>query len=145
MQQNAEVEGVINKDRQVASKRMPLGAHLVVKTHNLGGRVVESVKNAWWSMSPQQAADGFESILEFQVQIKGHNQGEYEDKWQGWQNWTNEKLATKLTKDDQQQVLLIPARWWPDTLPELDLKAKGDAKGHTREQSASVGFVAVVS
>ena len=66
-------------------------------------------------------------------------------KWQGLQNWTDEKLATKLTKDDQQQVLLIPARWWPDTLPELDLKAKGDAKGHTREQSASVGFVAVVS
>jgi len=42
--------------------------------------------------------DGFESMIKFQVQIKGHNQREYEDKWQGWQNWTDEKLATKLTR-----------------------------------------------
>jgi len=71
-------------------------------------------------MSPQEAGDGLESIVEFQVQIKAHNQREYEDKWQGWQNWTNEKLATKLTKDDQKPVLLLPARWWPDTLPEFE-------------------------
>jgi len=61
---------------------MPLGARLVVNTHNMGGCFVESVKNARWSMRPQEA----ESIVEFQVQIKGHNQREYEDKWQGWQN-----------------------------------------------------------
>ena len=85
-----------------------------------GGCFVESVKNAQWSMSPQEAGDGLESMVEFQVQIKGHNQREYEDKWQGWQNWTNEKLATKLTKNDQQPVLLLPARWWPDTLPEFE-------------------------
>jgi len=41
----------------------------------------------------------------FQVQIKGHNQREYEDKWQGWQNWTDEKLATKLTKFEN-------GGWW---------------------------------
>jgi len=64
-------------------------------------------------MSPQAAGDRLESTVEFQVQIKGHNQQEYEDKWQGWQNWTDDKLATKLTKDDQQPVLLLPARWWP--------------------------------
>ena len=62
-------------------------------------------QNAQWLMSPQEARDGLESIVEFQVQIKGHNQREYEDKWQRWQNWTEEKLATKLTKDDQQPVL----------------------------------------
>jgi len=83
-------------------------------------RFVESVKNAWWLMSPQAAGDGLESIVEFQAQIKGHNQPEFEDKWQGWQNWTDEKLATKLMKDDQQPVLLLPARWWPDTLPEFE-------------------------
>ena len=33
---------------------------------------------------------------------------------------TDEKIATKLTKDDQQPVLLLPARWWPDTLPEFE-------------------------
>ena len=92
---------------------MPLGARLVLNTHNIGGRFVESVRNAQWSMSPQEAGDGLESIVEFQVQIKGHNKREYdsEDKWQGWQNWTDEQLATKLTKDDQQLVLLLPARW----------------------------------
>jgi len=101
---------------------MPLGACLVVNTHKMGGRFVESVKNARWSMSPQEAGDGPESIVEFQVQIKGHSQRAYdlEDKWQGWQNWTDEKLATKLTKDDQQPVLLLPARWWPDTLREFE-------------------------
>jgi len=119
-QQNAEVKSIINKDHQVAPKRMPLGARLAVKTHNMGGRFVESVKNARWSMSPQEAGDGLESIVEFQVQIKGHHQREYEGKWQGWQNWTDEKLATKLTKDDQQLVLLLPARWWPDTLLEFE-------------------------
>jgi len=71
-------------------------------------------------MSLQEAGDGFERIVELQVQIKVHNQREYEDKWQGWQNWTDETLATKLTKDDQQSVLLLPARWWPDTLPEFE-------------------------
>ena len=71
-------------------------------------------------MSPQEAGDGLESILQLQVQIKGHNQREYEDKWQGWQNRNDEKLATKLTTDDQQQIWLLPARWWPDTLQELE-------------------------
>jgi len=102
---------------------MPLGARVrrvTVNTHVMGGRFVESVKKERWLMSPQEAGDGLESIVEFQVQIKGHNQREYEDKWQGWQNWTDEKLATKLTKDDQQLVLLLPARWWPDTLLEFE-------------------------
>jgi len=71
-------------------------------------------------MSPQEAKDGLESIAEFQVQIKVHNQREHEDKWQGWQNWTNKKLATKLEKDAQQPVLLLPPRWWPETLPEFE-------------------------
>jgi len=119
-QRNAEVKSIINKDRQVAPKRMPLGARLAVNTHNMGGRLVESVKNARWWMSPQEAGDGLESIVEFHVQIKGHNQRGYEDKWQGWQNRTDEKLTTKLTKDDQQPVLLLPARWWPDALPEFE-------------------------
>jgi len=100
-QRNAEVKSIINKDRQVAPKRMPLGARCAVNTHNMGVRFVESVKNAQWLMSPQEVGDGLESIVEFQVQIKGHNQREYEDKWQGWQNWTDEKLATKLTKDER--------------------------------------------
>jgi len=78
-QQNAEVKSIINKDRPVAPKRMPLGARLAVKTHNMLGRFVKSVKNARWSMSPQEVGDG----LEFQVQIKGHNQRKYEDTWQG--------------------------------------------------------------
>jgi len=89
---------------------MPLGARLAFNTHNMGGCFVESVKNVRWSMSLQEVGDGLESIVEFQVQIKGHNQREYEDKWQGWQNWTDEKLATKVTKDDQQLVLFLPAR-----------------------------------
>jgi len=71
-------------------------------------------------MSPREAGDGLESIVEFQVQIKGHSKREYEDKWQGWPNWTDEKLATKLTQDNQQPVLLLPARCWPDTLPEFE-------------------------
>jgi len=85
-QRNEEVKSIMNKDCQVALKRMPLGARLVVNTHNMKGRFVESVKNARWSMSPQEAGDGLGSIVQFQVHIKGHNQREYEDKWQGWQN-----------------------------------------------------------
>jgi len=54
-------------------------------------------------MRLQEAGDELESIIDFQVQIKGHKQREYEDKWQGWQNWTDEKLATKLTKDFWQE------------------------------------------
>jgi len=73
-QRNAEVKSIINNDRQVAPKRMPLGVRLAVNTHNMGGRFVESAKNAHWSMSPQEAGDGLESMVEFQVQIKGHNQ-----------------------------------------------------------------------
>jgi len=71
-------------------------------------------------MSPQEVGHGLESIIEFQVQIKGHKQREYEDNWQGWQNCTDEKLATKMTEDDQQRFLLLPTRWWPDTLPEFE-------------------------
>jgi len=36
-QQNAEVKIIIDKDRQVAPKRMPLGARSVVNTRNMGG------------------------------------------------------------------------------------------------------------
>jgi len=46
-------------------------------------------------------------------------------------DWTDDKLATKLTKDDQQPVLLLPDRWWPDTLPEFEVEDGG--KGHTSE------------
>ena len=60
-QRNAEVKSIINKDRQVAPKRMQLGARLAVNTHNMGGRFVESLKNARWSMRPQEAGDGLES------------------------------------------------------------------------------------
>ena len=75
-QQNAEVRGAMNKDCQVAPKRMPLGVCLAVKAHTMGGRFVNAVKNARWSMSPQEAGERLESIVEFQVQIKGHNQRE---------------------------------------------------------------------
>jgi len=95
------------------------GARFVENTHNMGGCFVESVKNAQCAMSLQEAGDGLESIVQFQVQIKGHNKREYKGKWQGWQNWTDEKLATKLTKDDQ-QVMLLLARRWPNTLPEFE-------------------------
>ena len=61
-QRNAEVKSIINKDRQVAPKRMQLGARLAVNTHNMGGHFVESVKNAWWLMRPQEAGDGLESM-----------------------------------------------------------------------------------
>jgi len=74
---------------------MPLGARLAVNTHNMGGRFVESVKNARWSTSLQEAGDGLESIVEFQDQIKGRNQREYKGKWQGWQNWTVGNLVPK--------------------------------------------------
>jgi len=74
-------------------------------------------------MSLQEAGDGLESIVEFQGQIKGHNQREYEDKW----SWTDGKPATKLMKDYQQQVMLLPAGsnikqycYWPGTLPESE-------------------------
>jgi len=70
---------------------MPLGARLAENTHNMGECFVESVKNARWSMSPQETGDGLERIVEFQVQIKEHNQREYEGKWQGWQNWACDK------------------------------------------------------
>jgi len=69
-QRNAEVKSIINKDRQVAPKRIPLGARLVVNTHNMGGRFVESVKNARWSMSPQEAGDGLKSLLSFRSRSK---------------------------------------------------------------------------
>ena len=66
------------------TKRLRVSSTKTVKWRlnrcNLGGRFVESVKNARWSMSPQEAGDGLESIVEFQVQIKGHSQREYEDK-----------------------------------------------------------------
>ena len=130
MPQNAEVNSIINKDSQVATKRMPLVARLAVSTHDMGVRFAESVQNARWSMSPREAGDGLESMVEFQVQIKGHNQRENEDKWQGWQNWTNEKLAAKLTKDDQQPVLLLLA-----TTRCQSLKVNEAGKGHTREPS----------
>jgi len=71
-------------------------------------------------MSLQVAGDALESVVEFEVKITGHNQRNYEDRWQEWQNGTDEKLETKLTKDDQQPVLLLPARWWPDTLLEFE-------------------------
>jgi len=38
-QQNAEVKNIINKDHQVAHKRMPLGARLAMDTRNMGGAI----------------------------------------------------------------------------------------------------------
>jgi len=63
--------------------------------------------------------------------IKGHNQQECENKWQEWQNWTDDKLATNLTKDDQQPLLLLPAKRWLTRCQNL--KVKGGGKRHKRE------------
>jgi len=37
-------------------------------------------------------------VVEIQVQTKERNKREYEEKWQGWQNWTDEQLAKKTDK-----------------------------------------------
>ena len=52
------VKNIVKKDCQVASKRMPLGAHWAVKTHHTGGRFAETAKNVRWSTSPQEAGQG---------------------------------------------------------------------------------------
>ena len=67
---NAEVKSIINKDRQMAPKRMQLGARLGVNTHNMGGRFVESVKNARWSMRLLEAGDGLDTWLNFRSRSK---------------------------------------------------------------------------
>jgi len=90
-------------------------------------------------MSPQEAGDGLESIVEFHVQIKGHNQREYEDKWPEWQKWTDEKLATKVTKDDQQLVLLLQPGGGLTICQSL--KVEDGGKGHTCK--GGVGIVNV--
>jgi len=46
---------------------MQLGARLVANNDNMGGRFVESVKNARWSMRLQEAGNGLEIMVEFQV------------------------------------------------------------------------------
>ena len=43
-QHNAEFNSIVNKNRQVAPKWIPLGVHLAVNTHNMGVRFVKSVK-----------------------------------------------------------------------------------------------------
>jgi len=69
-----------------------------VKTHHTGGRFAETAKNVRWSTSPQEAGQGRESTVEIQVQTKERNKSEYEEKWQEWQNWTDEQLAKKTDK-----------------------------------------------
>ena len=93
---------------------------LAVNTHNMGGAFCRISEECTVVDEPARGGRWIRKHFEFQVHIKGHNQREYEDKWQGWQNWTDKKLATKPTKDDQQPVLLLPARWWPDMLPEFE-------------------------
>jgi len=39
--QNVEVKSIMNKDHQVASEQMLLGALLIIDAHNIGGRFVE--------------------------------------------------------------------------------------------------------
>jgi len=44
----------------------------------MGGHFVESVKNARLLMSPQEAGDGLESLVEFEVQLGiDHQRGQY--------------------------------------------------------------------
>jgi len=81
-------------------------------------------------MSLQVAGDGLESIVEFQVQIKRNHQQENEDKWQGWQIWTNEKLAIKLTKTSCRSCYNQPSNC---LTRYQSLKSKNSGKGHTRE------------
>ena len=67
------------------------------------------------------------------------NKREYEDKWQGWQNWTDEKLATKLTKMTSSQS----CSYQPGggLIRGQSLKVEDGGKGHTRE--GGVGSVNV--
>jgi len=47
------------------------------------------MKNTQWSISLQEAQEGIENVIEFQLQIKGHKQQEYVEKWPDWQNRTD--------------------------------------------------------
>jgi len=130
-QQHAEVKSIINKDRQVAPKRMPLGARLAVNTHNMGGCFVESVKNVWWSMDPQEARDGLESIVEFQVQITGHNQREY-----GANGKDDEIGLMKSLRQNRRRMTSNRSCYYQPgggLTRCRNLKVKGGGRGHTRE------------
>jgi len=81
-------------------------------------------------MSSKEAGNGLASIDEFQVQIKGHNQREYEGKWQGWQNSTDEKLATRPTMPSNRSCYYQPGG---SLTRRRNLKVKCDGKGHERE------------
>ena len=93
------------------------------------GRFVESVKNTWWSMSPQEAGDRLKCIIiiEFKVQIicehielptKLLDYFLRSNKSNINQDTTSESMRANGT--DQQPVLLVLARWWPDLLPEFE-------------------------
>jgi len=132
---------VIKKARQVAHKWTPLGAHLAVNTHYrtwaLGGimRLSETVESAGWSRSLQESRYQFKC----QIQIKGQNLR----RWQERQNWTDSKLTTKLTQDDQQLVLSLPARSLGGLTSCQNLKMKGVGKGH--KSGWRVGSVTMAS
>ena len=98
---------------------MPHGARLALNTYDMGGRLNQwRMYSGWWARK-RRGVDS-KAQLSFRSRSKDTNQREYEDKWQEWQYWTDAKPATKQTKDDQQPFLLLPARWWPATLPEIE-------------------------
>jgi len=69
-QPNEELKGIINKNRQVAPKRIPLCARLAVNTHNMRCRFVKSVKNAQWLMSPTKRGMDSKASLSFRFRSK---------------------------------------------------------------------------
>jgi len=84
-QQNANV----NKDRQYHQQRPSSGAQTDATWRTLdnehtqhGGVFCRISKECTVWMSPQEAGDGREMKVEFQVQIKRHNQRKYEGTWQ---------------------------------------------------------------
>ena len=83
-------------------------AHIYIYTHTCTRIHITANKHARAFMTP------------INTQRHWHQDSQTIHKYAYTYIWTDGKLATKLTKNDQQPVFILPARWWPDTLPEFE-------------------------
>jgi len=92
-----------------AATRRRLGEQIAVNMHTMGTSFVGKVRDVR-QIAEAQIGEGVADMMEFEVQVNGHEATEKANRFQAWQGLLHWPLADKFNRD--RPVLLLPVSWW---------------------------------
>ena len=96
----------VAQSKKIAAKRRRLGEQVAVNMRTSFVGKVRDVRQ----IAEAQNGEGVADMMEFEVQVNGHEATEKANRIQAWQGLLDWELAERFNRD--RPVLLLPGSWW---------------------------------